>query len=277
MAHTNNDETKKIPLGSGYVYIVESSGTIPADNVFETDANRLGYISGGASIEYKPTVYTAKDDLNKVNKTVMTDEEATLKLGLITWNASTLDKLSATGTVTTSGQKRTIKIGGIANQNNKKFAIRFVNPDKVDGDIRVTIVGQNQAGFSLSFTKDKENIINPEFKALPLDNDGTLIIYEEEILSVASLAISLVAGTAGKTKVSLVSPTLEVGNSYKYKLNHTASISFDDVLTTGWAALTVGTTEISTVAGDLVVVAEVNTSNNKAKKVGAATVIDNIG
>jgi len=94
---------------------------------------------------------------------------------------------------------------------------------------------------------------------------------------VGSLGITLAAGTAGKTKVSLVAPSAELGNSYKYKLNHTASIAFGDVLTTGWVALTVGTTEISTVAGDLVVVAEVNTSNNKAKKVGIATLVDNIG
>ena len=277
MAHTNLDESKKIPLGSGYVYIVEFSGTIPADNVFEVDANRLGYVAGGASIEYKPTMYTAKDDMGKVSKTITTDEDATLKLGLITWNATTLDKLAMTGIVTTTGQKRTIKIGGIANQNNKKYALRFVNPDKRDGDIRVTIVGTNQAGFMLSFTKDKENIINPEFKALPLDNDGTLIIYEEEILSVGSLGVTLAAGALGKTKVSVVTPSAEPGNSYKWKLNHTASIAFDDVLTTGWAALTVGTTEISTLAGDLVVVAEIATADNKAKKVGIATVVDNIG
>ena len=56
-----------------------------------------------------------------------------------------------------------------------------MHEDKADGDIRVTIVGNNQAGFSLAFAKDKETVIDAEFKAMPLDTDGTKIIYEEEL------------------------------------------------------------------------------------------------
>ena len=42
------------------------------------------------------------------------------------------------------------------------------------------IVGQNQAGFSLAFAKDKETVIDAEFKALAQDDEGTLIKYIEE-------------------------------------------------------------------------------------------------
>ena len=185
MAHTNTDESKKIPLGSGEVYVTVYNGTLPTDSVLETEANRLGYIQGGASVEYKPTRYTAKDDLNKVSKSITTDEEATFKLGLITWNANTLSKLTATGTVTETSGKRTIKIGGIANQNYEKYVFRFVHKDPVDGDIRITVVGSNEAGFVLAFAKDKESTINPEIKCEP-QTDGTLIVYEEEILSSAT-------------------------------------------------------------------------------------------
>ena len=181
--HTNTDETKKIPLGSGQVYIIEFTGTIPEDSVIETDENRLGWVQGGASIEYKETKYEAKDDLGKVSKMITTEEEALLKLGIMTWNANTLNKLTSTGRVTEENGKRTLKIGGVANQTNKKYAVRFVNKDTVDGDTRITVVGYNQAGFTLAYAKDKETVINPEFKALPIDNDGTLIIYEEEILT----------------------------------------------------------------------------------------------
>ena len=59
--------------------------------------------------------------------------------------------------------------------------IRFVHEDPVDGDIRITIVGNNQSGFTLAFAKDKETIVEVEFKALPHDTDGTKVIYEEEI------------------------------------------------------------------------------------------------
>ena len=187
MAHTNTDESKKIPLGSGEVYCVEYSGSIPSDASIETEANRLGHITGGASFEYKPTVYTAKDDLNKVHKRIVTDEEATLKLGLITWNTTVLNKLIETGTVTESNGKREFKIGGIENQSHKNYIYRFVNKDAVDGDTRLTVVGANEAGLSIAWAKDKEAAIHPEIKAVPM-SDGSLAIINEEVLSVSGRA-----------------------------------------------------------------------------------------
>ena len=44
------------------------------------------------------------------------------------------------------------------------------------------IVGQNEAGFTLAFAKDKETVVDAEFKASPMDSEGTLIHYEEEIV-----------------------------------------------------------------------------------------------
>ena len=188
--HTNNDETKKIPIGSGEIFVQEYTGEIPADSVIETEDNRLGHIEGGASIEYTPTYYNAKDDLNKVKKTILTDEIAKLKCGIITWNANTIEKLSANATVTEAGGKRTMKIGGILNQNIKNYLFRFVNKDNVDGDIRITVVGNNQSGINLSFAKDKEVKIEPEIEVMPMQ-DGTLILYEEEILTAASAMVNL--------------------------------------------------------------------------------------
>ena len=33
----------------------------------------------------------------------------------------------------------------------------------------------------MQFQKDSETVINAEFKAAPLDNEGTLVIYKEDI------------------------------------------------------------------------------------------------
>lgn len=173
-----------ITLGSGKLYIKEHAGnTIPTNAEIETDDNLAGYIQGGAEIEYKPEFYTAEDDLGKVKKNIITKEEAKLKSGIMTWNAKTLEQLSATGRVTEDKVKgvRTIKIGGIDNNDNKKYIIHFVHKDAVDGDVRLTIVGKNTAGFTLAFAKDKETVIDAEFEAMPSDDEGTLIIYQEEI------------------------------------------------------------------------------------------------
>lgn len=172
----------RIVLGSGKLYVTEydSSTGIPDDSEIEVEDNRLGYIQGGATLEYSPTFYEAKDDLGYVTKTVLTEEEATFKSGILTFNGNTLNTLCATGRVTEADGVRTVKIGGVANNNRKKYVIHFVHEDSEDGDIRVTIVGRNEAGFSLEFKKDAETVIDAEFKCQALDSDGTLIIYKEE-------------------------------------------------------------------------------------------------
>lgn len=176
-------EGEKIVLGSGKMYIDEYTDSIPEDAVLEVEEKLIGLIQGGASVEYVPTYYVAQDDLGLASKTIITQEEATLKGGIFTWCGKTLGKICSTARVTddTSTGKRTVKIGGMGNYDGKKYVIRFVHEDPTDGNIRLTIVGNNQSGFSITFAKDKETVINPEFKAQPLDSEGTLIIYEEDI------------------------------------------------------------------------------------------------
>lgn len=175
--------SKRIVLGSGKLYIAEFDGeTVPDTDTICVEDNLLGYIKGGATLEYTPEFYEAKDDLGYVTKTIITSEEATLKSGVMTFNANTLNYLVDTGRVSENSEKktRTIKIGGIGNAQNKRYVLCFHHSDKIDGDIWVLIVGQNQAGFSLAFAKDSETVIDAEFKALVQDEEGTLIQYIEK-------------------------------------------------------------------------------------------------
>mgnify|MGYP001019444518 CR=1 FL=1 len=168
---------KDITLGSGKLYVQEYTGTtVPETEAICTDDNILGYISGGATLSYKPTFYNAKDDLGLV----------TLKSGVMTWDGNTLTKLSATARVTetdaASGKpaKRSVKIGGVANADGKKYVLCFKHADK-DGkrELYVRIVGKNESGFEIAFAKDKETVIDAEFAADPMDAEGTLIYYDE--------------------------------------------------------------------------------------------------
>lgn len=178
-----SNEFKRITLGSGDTYIAEFTGAVPEKDVICVPENLLGYISGGATLEYKPTYYTAKDDTGVCEKTILTDEEVLFKTGVLTFNGNTIAKLCSTGRVTDKDNTRTVLIGGVKNSDGKKYVICFHHKDAIDGDIWVIIVGNNQSGFSLAFAKDKETVIDAEFKALSQDNDGTLIQYIEEIKS----------------------------------------------------------------------------------------------
>lgn len=183
MAHTNTDELKRIVIGSGEIYSMEFTGEIPSDAVIETKDNCLGYIKGGASVEYTPTFYEASSDNGVAKKVFITKEELKLKLGLITWNGKVLERITATGQCTEKDGKRTFKIGGTQNIKSTTYLFRFVHKDADDGDIRITIKGSNQNGFTISFSGETESVINPEISAQSIDDTGVLMIYEEEILT----------------------------------------------------------------------------------------------
>lgn len=174
-------DAEVITLGSGDLMIKEYSDAMPAYTDFDVTTDLLGRIQGGATLEYSGEWYEAKDDTGKVVKTIITEEEATLKSGIITWNGKTLTKLCSTARVTEADGIRTVKIGGVGNHDGKSYALCFHHTDKTDGDVWIVIRGVNQGGFSLAFAKDKETVIDAEFKCLPQDDEGTLIQYIEEI------------------------------------------------------------------------------------------------
>ena len=174
-------DNEVITLGSGEIYVAEFEGSMPTVDALCVDDNLLGHIKGGASLEYTMETYEEKDDLGKVSKIITTSEEALLKCGLLTWNGETLTKLVDRGTTTEAAGKRTTKIGGAGNNSNKNYAICFKHTDSVDGNVWVLIKGKNTAGFTLTFAVDEGTVVEPEFKALPHDHNGTLIELIEEI------------------------------------------------------------------------------------------------
>lgn len=182
---------KKVTLGSGKLYMREFSGSLPDTfkallDTMVKEENHAGWIKGGASIEYKPTMTTEKDDLGMVVKEILTDEEATFKSGLFTWNAETLAKLSSTArlsteTDTATGKNyRILKVGGTANDDGKQYVLLFVHEDPVEGNCYLAVVGRNTAGFTITFAADSATVIDAEFTCKPQDNKGTLIQYAEE-------------------------------------------------------------------------------------------------
>ena len=170
---------ERIILGSGKLFAMVFDNTIPEDSVIETEDNRLGHIKGGATLEYAPEFYIAKDDLGQVQKSRLVNEEVKLKAGIMTLNGNSIAKLCATARVDeTEAGKRTVKIGGV--DDGKKYLLRFLHEDEADGDIRITIVGRNESGFSMAFAKDAETVVDAEFTAFPSDSEGTQIIYTED-------------------------------------------------------------------------------------------------
>lgn len=174
-------DKKTITLGSGKIYLQAFSESMPTVDTLCVDDNLLGYIKGGAALEYTQETYEEKDDLGYVSKIITTNEEALLKCGLLTWNGQTLKALIDRCTSTEASGKRTTKIGGAGNAQGGYYAICFYHEDLVDGNLWIMIKGRNTAGATLTFAADEGTVIEPEFKALPHDDAGTLIELIEEI------------------------------------------------------------------------------------------------
>lgn len=172
-----------ITLGSGKIYLQVFSESMPTVDTLCVAENLLGYIKGGASLEYTQETYEEKDDLGYVSKIITTNEEAILKCGLLTWNGETFTKLIDRCKTSDAAGKRTTKIGGAGNTQGGYYAICFHHEDAVDGDLWILIKGRNTAGATLTFASDAGTVIEPEFKAMPHDTDGTLVELIEEIPS----------------------------------------------------------------------------------------------
>lgn len=174
-------DKETITLGSGEIYIDEYTDAMPEVDAICIPDKQLGHIKGGASLEYTMETYEEKDDLGKVSKIITTSEEVLLKCGLLTWNGATLTKLIDRGKTSEAAGKRTTKIGGAGNANSKNYVICFKHTDATDGNLWILIKGKNTAGFTLTFATDEGTVVEPEFKAMPHDTDGTLVELIEEI------------------------------------------------------------------------------------------------
>lgn len=184
------DNNEEIILGSGNLYLAEFEGSIPEDTVIEADANRAGNIKGGATLEYSQTSQTVKDDMGRVKKTITTEEDVKFKTGMITWVETWIQALISTARVDTTNKEghRIYKIGGLNNQNKKRYLFRFVHTRDDGRKLRVTVTGKNTGTISLAFTTENASTIDAEITANTLDKDGTLVIIDDEMLTETSAA-----------------------------------------------------------------------------------------
>ena len=260
---------ERIILGSGYIHVgLFTKGMIvPNPEDFCTDANKYAYISGGAELSYSSENYEAKDDMGQVAKSIITSEEVTLKSGIMTFSGNTLEVLCDTARVSTRESAvdgktyREVRVGGTGNQKGDKYVICFHHIDNTDGDIYLMIVGQNQAGFTLSFKKDEATVVDAEFHALPLlDGDGTLVTYTEEVKG--STVTYNVTQNLSHVASSFTGRAVSSGSEFSatltaaegYTIGTPVIIMGGEVVADAWTSAT-GEVEIASVTGDISITA----------------------
>lgn len=177
------DNSKEIILGSGELYMVTFDGTtIPEDSVIEVDGNRAGNIKGGAKLGYSTNSQTVSSDNGRVKVTIITEEIVKFTTGMITWAQNWLKALIPTARLDSSvANRRRYKLGGLGHQHHERYLFRFVHT-KTDGrKVRLTLTGPNTGNVGISFDPENPTTIDAEITAEPVDSEGTLCIYDEEI------------------------------------------------------------------------------------------------
>lgn len=172
-----------VKLGSGDLYIMEFTGTVPEDTAIEVDANKIGHIQGGASLEYTNEWKVVTDDMGVTIKNFLTKENVLFKSGILAWNGKVLQALCSTARITeptAQNAYRIVKIGGKKNADGKSYIIHFVHTTDKGKHIKLTIVGTSRNGFTIAFDPENESVIDAEFTAISQDADGTLVTYKEE-------------------------------------------------------------------------------------------------
>ena len=172
-------KNEDILLGSGDVYTMDFTGTIPEDAVIETKASQIGAIKGGASLTYNATLYTVIDDMRRIAETIITGEEVIFKTGYLKFALGDLARLSLSSRLSATDAEEVLEIGGAL--NIKKSLLRFVHTLKNGKKLRVTIVGTPKTGFELAFSPEAESVINAEFNGEPQDEKGTLVKITKEL------------------------------------------------------------------------------------------------
>ena len=161
-----------ITLGSGRIYVVEYTGnTIPDDATIEVAANQFGFTKGGATLSYETEFTEITDDCGDVKEVFLKSDKATFKCGAFMGSPADIVKICPTASSTTSNDITTVKIGGISNDDGKKWVVRFKH---ITDDLRLTIVGKNTDGFELAFSADDAVVLEPTFTCSAMDTDGVL-------------------------------------------------------------------------------------------------------
>ena len=182
-----------IALGSGELYIgvVANPETATESEIVAALVN-VGAIEGGAEITYKPSVKDIKSSNRGKLLSYVTEEEISLKTGILTWNLENMAKLIPSSITTEAGTgKKTFKL-----KSSSELPInylRFIHTKRNNtGTITLNIYkAQATSGFKFEFDREKPVSVDYEFSALADDNGNYLEIVETFTGSAAKTLTSI--------------------------------------------------------------------------------------
>lgn len=252
----------------------------PSNPVAPQDEDIITATTGGINVVCKPSFSDLGEDVDNVPANMMELKH------LDGWECS----LSTTALGTSPELIRlqlgcadidgsdTSKIVPRAELKQTDFSDIWWVGDKADGGlVAVQILNAlSTEGFSLQTTKNGKGTSSLTITghvSINAQSVVPMVFYSAEEDSLKTFRLTSFAGSSnGKTAITVSGVTLGSGESYKYILGSaTASVTYEQVLTDGWTAWN-GSDNITATTGQVITVAVVTTSNNKAQAVGSVMV-----
>ncbi|MCQ2330398.1 MAG: hypothetical protein MJZ55_00240 [Paludibacteraceae bacterium] len=170
---------RSLQLGSGRIYVkkVTDETKIPSLKALCIEANQIGFIKGGATIEYTIDTKEIYDDLRMVNEKFITGEHAKLTSGLLTWNKSVIEALINNETTDFDGS---ILVGANGLSKMDKMIVIFeAIPNTGNVVRRFGMIGVSDSGLKMQYNPEDATVVDISFAAVA-DEDGHYIRIEEE-------------------------------------------------------------------------------------------------
>ena len=183
-------EKEKVVLGAVDIYVGDynPNDTFDLDAMTADETKYFGNTQGGATLEYTPEIYTVEDDKGRIKRTHMTKASATLKTGLLTYDAASLSRVLSVGTLTTPTGKTRLTLPGGKTTLKRKCVVAVYKDDETGEIIKIGMVATNTGALSMAFAKDKETVPEIVFTAEPSGGNSVLVIIEESNVNYTAVA-----------------------------------------------------------------------------------------
>ncbi len=192
-------EKEKVVLGAVDIYLADydPEKEFDLDAMTATEESYFGNTQGGATLEYTPETYTVEDDKGRVKRTFMTKATATLKTGLLTYDAASLARVLSVGTLSTPSGKTRLTLPGGKATLTRKCVVAVYKDDGTGEIIKIGMVATNTGALSMAFAKDKETVPEITFTAEPTGGSDVLVTIEE-----SNISYTVVASPASNPKTA---------------------------------------------------------------------------
>ena len=138
---------------------------------------QIGYLKDGYQFNVSTNKLEDKSDLGEIKISVITEENATVKISLFNANAETISKQYPAAKHCEIDGFGITTVGGLGDIDETPHVLIFKHDDNAYGDSVVICVGKNTSGFDAVCKQDSVTPFPCEYSVEPFNDKGRLAMF----------------------------------------------------------------------------------------------------